>query len=33
MVEAGHSVSMKYGGDPLPESRLAGIRRYRGRMR
>jgi isocitrate dehydrogenase (NAD+) len=28
-VEAGHSVSMKYGGDPLPESTLASIRRNR----
>ena len=28
-VEAGHGVSMKYGGDPLPESTLASIRRNR----
>ncbi len=28
-VEAGHGVSMKYGGDPLPESTLAAIRRHR----
>ncbi len=28
-VEAGHGVSMKYGGDPLPESTLAVIRRNR----
>jgi isocitrate dehydrogenase (NAD+) len=28
-VEAGYSVSMKYGGDPLPESTLASIRRNR----
>ena len=26
-VEAGHGVSMKYGGDPLPESTLSSIRR------
>jgi isocitrate dehydrogenase (NAD+) len=26
-VEAGHGISMKYGGDPLPESTLASIRR------
>lgn len=28
-VEAGYGVSMKYGGDPLPESTLASIRRNR----
>jgi isocitrate dehydrogenase (NAD+) len=28
-VEAGHGVSMKYGGNPLPESTLASIRRNR----
>jgi len=28
-VEAGHGISMKYGGDPLPESTLASIRRNR----
>lgn len=28
-VEAGHGVSLKYGGDPLPESTLAAIRRHR----
>ena len=28
-VEAGHGVSMKYGGNPLPESTLAAIRRHR----
>ncbi len=28
-VEAGHGVSMKYGGEPLPESTLASIRRHR----
>jgi isocitrate dehydrogenase (NAD+) len=28
-VEAGHGISMKYGGDPLPESTLASIRRHR----
>ncbi len=28
-VEAGHGFSMKYGGDPLPESTLASIRRNR----
>jgi isocitrate dehydrogenase (NAD+) len=28
-VEAGHGVSLKYGGDPLPESTLAVIRRHR----
>jgi isocitrate dehydrogenase (NAD+) len=28
-VEAGHGVSMKYGGDPLPEHTLASIRRHR----
>ena len=28
-VEAGYSVSMKYGGNPLPESTLASIRRNR----
>lgn len=28
-VEAGYGVSMKYGGDPLPESTLATIRRNR----
>ncbi|MEK7220907.1 MAG: isocitrate/isopropylmalate dehydrogenase family protein [candidate division NC10 bacterium] len=28
-VEAGHGVSMKYGGDPLPESTLACVRRHR----
>ena len=29
MVEAGHGISMKYGGDPLPETTLASIRRNR----
>ncbi len=29
MVEAGHGISLKYGGDPLPESTLASIRRNR----
>jgi isocitrate dehydrogenase (NAD+) len=29
MAEAGHGVSMKYGGEPLPESTLASIRRHR----
>ncbi len=29
MVEAGHGISIKYGGDPLPESTLASIRRNR----
>lgn len=28
-VEAGHGISLKYGGDPLPESTLASIRRNR----
>jgi isocitrate dehydrogenase (NAD+) len=28
-VEAGHGISIKYGGDPLPESTLASIRRNR----
>jgi len=28
-VEAGHGISMKYGGDPLPETTLASIRRHR----
>jgi isocitrate dehydrogenase (NAD+) len=28
-VEAGHGISMKYGGEPLPESTLASIRRNR----
>jgi isocitrate dehydrogenase (NAD+) len=28
-VEAGHGISLKYGGDPLPEGTLASIRRNR----